>query len=166
MSQSHTNDVSDVSAARYALLRGWAKWLALYIDDLQREVRRIEKMRGTNFGIAVKSDYNALLWQIWGYRLQRAKYAVGLFGLVGRAHLTDSGWVHDTPDQINEANRLSMSKYRERAVVAVHKLRERGLFPCTECLGAGCFVVGDQDYPCERCQIHGVVELDKMGEAA
>lgn len=58
MSQSHTNDVS---IARHALLRGWARWLALYIDDLQEEVRRIEKMRGTNFGVAVKSDYNALL---------------------------------------------------------------------------------------------------------
>lgn len=151
-----------MNTARYILLRGWAKWLAIYVDDLQREVAKIERMRGTNFGIAVQSDYNALRWQIWDYRLHRAKYAVGLFGLVSRAIFTDKGWMQDTPDQIKEANRTSMSRYRERAVLAVHKLREYGLLPCTECCGAGYYLIGDQDYPCEKCQIHGVVELDKL----
>lgn len=148
-----------VSNRRYALMVGWARYLHAFIDNISRDMKQIEMLRGTPIGIAVHDDYNALRWQRLDFRKHRAAYAVGAFGIKYKSIFTD--WKHASREEVAETNRKAIAKYRLRAQRAKKILLRHSLAPCSECQGAGYFIIGDREYACDNCQIRGIVILEE-----
>lgn len=168
METTMRNPSDQISLKRYALLRGWAKYAILFCDDITSEMDRIVNLRGSNFGIAINQDYNALRWQRLQFRRYRTSYAIGMFGLASCTFLStdDAGnlvrtnW---TEDQISSHNRDRLNKYRQRSRQAKRILASANLLQCPDCYGSGCVSYGEDDEPCSTCQIEGVVHLGVNG---
>lgn len=113
-----------VSDARYFLLRGWARYLSL-LPELEKESERIvSHRREGRWAILVHDDVDALRYQRLHFRMRRAKYAVGMFGLISRSTYTIAGMVHATPEEIAQDNRDAMAKVRDKAKRAKELMKQ------------------------------------------
>lgn len=149
------------SLRRYALLRGWARWLSRYGDG-EEELEKIVEIRGTRFGIAIQDDYHALRYQRAKWLKQRASYAVGAYGLTGFASWSDGRWHRASKDEVAAMNRTNMAKDRARAVRAKRLLRESGMLTCSACGDLGYTGQYDETYPCHVCRRPGKITLVPM----
>lgn len=128
-----------MSKRRIASLTGWGRYLC-QTQDLRRTMDRIERIRpGGNFGIAIKDDDWALVWQRFNYRHQRAQRAFNPIGcrtytFTGDGPLTIGlfpgvnipGWVGKTDAEYAAINAAEFDKnYRQKAVRAKRILIER-----------------------------------------
>lgn len=62
---------NSVSFKRYALICGWARWLTR-LPDIEEKKAQLIRLRGTNWGIAVKDDVLALEYQRLDFFSRRA----------------------------------------------------------------------------------------------
>lgn len=150
-----------ISVARYALLRGWARYLCLVTDNICLKKQELIKLRGTDFGIAVDRDIHALFYQILDYRQRRAFYAVGMMGLTGYSIWNTGGWHNVSSDETAKMNSNTLAKYRLKSINAIHLLRTHGLMPCTKCYDNGYIASGDDCYDCPKCRKHGKVPIEQ-----
>lgn len=124
-----------VSAARYFMLHGWARFLAS--SDNADTLRQIEKRRhGGNWGIANADDYWALQWQRYDFRRSRAQRAIGndkirSYRFTGEGPVTIPlggvaipGWETDPEEQAKKADTDRMQKRRLHAQRACRLLRD------------------------------------------
>lgn len=119
-----TDDPSVCSMRRYAILRGWARYLCLS-EDITRESDRIRRKRGKDFGILVDDDPWALSYQRLYFKTQRAKYAVGMRGLVSMSTYTDGRFQLHPQSEVDEYNRNWMNEDRMRAHRAKKLIEEK-----------------------------------------
>ena len=126
-------------ARRIASLTGWGRFLCRTQDHL-RMMARVEKIReGGNWGIGVKDDDWALVWQRLSYRHWRAQRAFNPIGCRSYSYTGDGpltlglfpgvsipGWVGKTDAEYATINADSFDKnYRQKAVRAKRLLVER-----------------------------------------
>lgn len=155
---------SSVSVKRYALLRGWARWLTR-LPDIGDQKRNLIRLRGSSWGIAVKDDILALEYQRLEFFSHRALYAVGSFGLSGQKSLRENEkgelyWRVSPGDEIAAINKSRMATYRTKSNRAKKILTLSGHLHCNTCQDNGFVVEGDRDYPCPDCLVEGIVEVE------
>lgn len=157
-----------VSFRRYALLHGWARWMTR-LPDIEKQKEKLIKLRGTNWGVAVKDDILALEYQRLEFFSRRALYAVDSFGLRGKESLeeNDKGpyWRVSPPDEIAAINRDSMAEIRAKSTRAKRLLESTGHLHCKTCQDNGFVMEGDRDYPCQDCHVEGIVQVVQVGDA-
>lgn len=147
-----------VSFRRYALLHGWARWLTR-LPDIEDQKKKLIRLRGSNFGIAVNYDILALEYQRLDFLSHRALYAVGSFGLSGSSIWTEDGWVHTSKQEIDENNKERLKKYRDKSYRAKRLLQSIGLLHCKTCFDQGFVTNGDVSSNCPDCHIEGIVQV-------
>lgn len=124
--QTWLNDVmtETVSARRYFLLHGWARYLARSQGILENLAYIKNARPRGNWAILVADDRWARQYQRLYFRYERARYAVRSYGLVGKTSYGADGFHRYTREEIAECNRQSFDAYRQRAHRAKHGLPE------------------------------------------
>lgn len=123
-----------VSAAKYFMLHGWARFLASSRNgDLMQEI--ISRREGGRWAIDVSDDYFALQYQRLKFRRQRAQRAVGndkvrTYRFTGSGPITSTifgvsvpGWETDAEEIAKKADADRMQLRRLKAKRACELLR-------------------------------------------
>jgi len=121
------------------LLTGWGRFLANHLCAYKERQQYIKSVRAEgSWAIMAADDYWALQYQRLDFRIKRAQYAFGTYGLSGCMSYGKDGFVQWSRERIAEENRASFHKHhRMKAHRAVQLLRElkKGeliLHPATE----------------------------------
>lgn len=116
----------NLSPRRQWLLFGWARWLAVNLVEYRMLQMNLVRMRDRgNWAILHDKDPLALRYQVIHYRIARARYAVGSFGLSARAVFREDGFVYDEVEAVRKDNAENLDRhYRQPAVRALKLLRK------------------------------------------
>ena len=111
---------------RVFLLMGWGRFLANHLYSYKERQDYIKSIRDEgSWAIMVSDDSWALQYQRLEFRIQRARYAFGAFGLRRRMSFGKDGWIRWSSEIVIKENRRIFHKhYRMKAHRAVQLLRE------------------------------------------
>lgn len=113
---------------RVFLLTGWGRFLANHLCEYTKRQEYIKSIRDEgSWAVMVAGDYWALQYQRLEFRIRRAAYAFGSYGLSDCASYGRDGWVRWSKERVASANRIAFhEQHRMKAHRAVLRLRELG----------------------------------------
>ena len=111
---------------RVFLLTGWGRFLANHLCEYKERQGYIKSIRDEgSWAIMVADDHWALQYQRLEFRIARAKYAFGAFGLKAKMSFGKDGFIRWSGEMVTRENRRVFHKhYRMKANRAVRLLRE------------------------------------------